>query len=80
MPSNTRYRGRDRGRASLSDFEQLLGLNEVVPLATNDIVEGAEAVLYLRVSTPRQMNTAVDIDEDGNSIATQREWGIKRCR
>ncbi len=31
------------------------------------------AVLYLRVSTPRQMHTAIDIDPEGNSIATQRE-------
>src|SRR5579859_6843774 len=31
------------------------------------------SVLYLRVSTPRQMHTAIDIDPDGNSIATQRE-------
>jgi site-specific DNA recombinase len=31
------------------------------------------AVVYLRVSTPRQMNTAIDIDPEGNSIATQRE-------
>ena len=31
------------------------------------------AVLYLRVSTPRQMDTAIDIDPDGNSIATQRD-------
>ena len=51
----------------------------MAPLAQADIAEGAEAVLYLRVSTARQMNTAVDIDEDGNSIATQREAGIKRC-
>ncbi|GAB3156116.1 hypothetical protein GCM10027058_29670 [Microbacterium neimengense] len=34
----------------------------------------ARAVLYLRVSTPRQMQTAADLDDDGNSIATQREW------
>jgi site-specific DNA recombinase len=33
----------------------------------------AGAVLYLRVSTPRQMHTAIDIDPEGNSIATQRE-------
>ncbi len=31
------------------------------------------SVLYLRVSTPRQMHTSIDIDPDGNSIATQRE-------
>lgn len=34
---------------------------------------GGTAVTYLRVSTTRQMNTAADLDEDGNSIATQRE-------
>ena len=38
----------------------------------------AVALRYLRVSTTRQMNTAVDIDEDGNSIATQREWTLKK--
>ncbi len=38
----------------------------------------AVAVRYLRVSTTRQMNTAVDIDEDGNSIATQRSWTVKK--
>ena len=32
-----------------------------------------QAVLYLRVSTPRQMFTAADVDPEGNSIATQRE-------
>ena len=32
-----------------------------------------QAVFYLRVSTGRQMETAIDIDPDGNSIATQRE-------
>jgi site-specific DNA recombinase len=37
------------------------------------------AVLYLRVSTSRQMDTAVDIDPDGNSIATQREFGQRRA-
>jgi site-specific DNA recombinase len=31
------------------------------------------AVLYLRVSTPRQMHTGADVDAEGNSIATQRE-------
>ncbi|WP_082822809.1 recombinase family protein [Microbacterium sp. T32] len=32
------------------------------------------AVLYLRVSTVRQLNTGADVDADGNSIATQRQW------
>ena len=31
------------------------------------------ALLYLRVSSKEQMDTAIDIDPDGNSIATQRE-------
>jgi site-specific DNA recombinase len=31
------------------------------------------AITYLRVSSKRQMDTAVDIDPDGNSIATQRD-------
>src|SRR5262249_54712130 len=30
-------------------------------------------ISYLRVSTPRQMDTAADVDPDGNSINTQRE-------
>ena len=34
------------------------------------------AVLYLRVSSKRQMDTAADIDPEGNSIDTQR----KICR
>ena len=33
----------------------------------------ARGVSYLRVSSVRQTHTAVDIDADGNSIATQRE-------
>jgi len=35
--------------------------------------ESKQAVSYLRVSSKKQMDTAVDIDADGNSIATQRE-------
>ena len=58
-----------RRRTSLGDFNQLLGLDGVVPLTSGAIPEGSEAVLYLRVSTARQMNTAIDIDEGGNSIA-----------
>ena len=37
------------------------------------------AVLYLRVSTVRQMDTAIDIDPDGNSIATQRDFVQRRA-
>lgn len=35
--------------------------------------EKKDGVHYLRVSSVRQTHTAVDIDKDGNSIATQRE-------
>ncbi|MCB8045038.1 hypothetical protein JM654_15450 [Microbacterium oxydans] len=40
----------------------------------------AQAVIYLRVSTPRQLHTAADIDEDGNSIATQRVEALRKVR
>jgi site-specific DNA recombinase len=32
-----------------------------------------KSVLYLRVSSKKQTETAIDIDKDGNSIATQRD-------
>jgi len=47
------------------------------PLAVSS--ELKHALLYLRVSTPRQMDTAIDIDPDGNSIATQREFSQRRA-
>lgn len=47
--------------------------------ATSHTTHGA-AVLYLRVSTTRQLNTGADVDEDGNSIATQREWAGDAAR
>ncbi len=40
----------------------------------------SQAVLYLRVSTPRQLHTAADLDEDGNSIATQRVEAMRKVR
>jgi len=40
----------------------------------------AQAVVYLRVSTPRQLHTAADLDEDGNSIATQRVETTRKVR
>jgi len=40
---------------------------------------GAKAVLYLRVSSKKQMDTAVDIDPDGNSIATQRDVSTRKA-
>lgn len=40
--------------------------------------EGDTCVTYLRVSTKKQLYTAIDIDPDGNSITTQREiTGVK---
>lgn len=49
-------------------------------LITAAIAAGLDlAVLYLRVSTKRQLDTAIDIDPDGNSIATQRTLGQKRA-
>jgi site-specific DNA recombinase len=38
-----------------------------------------EAVVLLRVSSPRQLNTAADVESDGNSIATQREWADRKA-
>lgn len=36
-------------------------------------------VLYLRVSSKKQMDTAIDIDPDGNSIATQRAVASRKA-
>ncbi|MFD3431267.1 recombinase family protein [Nocardia fluminea] len=47
--------------------------------ATQDAGRADLAILYLRVSTKGQMDTAVDIDPDGNSIATQRELGLRKA-
>jgi site-specific DNA recombinase len=78
---DTAPRGRPPRRASFSGWEQLLGLDgEAPPTGIVGAPEGDQAILYLRVSTQRQMNTAVDIDADGNSIATQREFCQKRCK
>lgn len=41
--------------------------------AASEVARPKRAVVYLRVSTPRQMDTAIDVDAEGNSIATQRE-------
>ncbi|ACY20712.1 Resolvase domain protein [Gordonia bronchialis DSM 43247] len=41
--------------------------------------EPDKAVLYLRVSSKKQMDTAIDIDRDGNSIATQREVATRKA-
>ncbi|MFC8531780.1 recombinase family protein [Nocardia sp. NPDC057227] len=38
-----------------------------------------KAVLLLRVSTKKQLDTAIDIDPDGLSIATQRKHGTAKA-
>lgn len=45
-----------------------------------DFKDATKAVLYLRVSSKKQMDTAVDIDPDGNSIATQREVASRKAQ
>ena len=67
-------------RGTLSNFESLLRIAETKVPESNRDSGGGAAVLYLRVSTQRQMNTATDLDPDGNSIATQREATIKRAK
>ena len=64
---------------SLDGLERLLA---APPSAASEdgVVAVAQAVLYLRVSTPRQLHTAADIDEDGNSIATQRVEALRKVR
>ncbi len=67
-------------RDSFSRFESLLRLDDAKnPTSQRSPGTGA-AVLYLRVSTQRQLHTAIDIDPDGNSIATQREATRKRAK
>lgn len=67
-PSLTSIKGLEHLFAELDDAE-----------ASGGVITGV-AVRYLRVSTTRQMNTAADIDEDGNSIATQRSWTLQKNR
>ncbi len=64
---------------SLDGLERLLA---APPAAASEDTAAAvaQAVLYLRVSTPRQLHTAADIDEDGNSIATQRVEAMRKVR
>ncbi len=49
-------------------------------LATDSTRSLKQAVLYLRVSTQRQTNTAIDIDADGLSVATQREACLAKAQ
>jgi site-specific DNA recombinase len=64
---------------SLDGLEHLFA----TPASPSDEAPGtglAQAVVYLRVSTPRQLHTAADLDEDGNSIATQRVEALRKVR
>ncbi len=64
---------------STAGLEHLFGGIEVGP-ASPIAATVAQAVAYLRVSTPRQLHTASDIDEDGNSIATQRVETMRKVK
>lgn len=59
---------------TIEGLEHLAGASSRSTAVAAATAPRARAVVYLRVSTPRQMQTAADLDEDGNSIATQREW------
>lgn len=71
---------RNERRGSLSSFESLLRLDDTKGAGDARQAGTGSAVLYLRVSTQRQMLTAIDLDPDGNSIATQREATVKRAK
>ena len=47
-------------------------------LTTTDALE--LGISYLRVSSKRQLDTAADVDPDGNSINTQREYCQDKAR
>lgn len=67
-------------RGAFSNFDSLLRLGDAQPLDDARVAGAGAAVLYLRVSTQRQLHTAIDLDPDGNSIATQREATSKRAK
>lgn len=67
-------------RGAVSRFESLLRLDDVRMASSQGEPRSGTAVLYLRVSTQRQLRTAIDIEPDGNSIATQREATVKRAK
>ena len=69
-------KAREPTLTSITGLEHLLKKDD----PDGPAVRTGGAVLYLRVSTTRQMNTAADLDEDGNSIATQREWALKKAK
>lgn len=55
------------------------GFNTTGASALSELLGVDESVLYLRVSSKKQMDTAIDIDPDGNSIATQRESTTRKA-
>ncbi len=64
---------------SLDGLEHMLSSPAIA--SAEDLQLGVpQAVIYLRVSTPRQLHTAADLDEDGNSIATQRVEAMRKVR
>lgn len=72
-------------RTDLPSLTSTSGLEHLFepPSSTTGAIPGIglqQAVLYLRVSTPRQLHTAADLDEDGNSIATQRVEAMRKVR
>lgn len=67
-------------RGTISSFDSLLRIADAKASEIPREVGTGSAVLYLRVSTQRQMMTAIDLDPDGNSIATQRESTINRAK
>ena len=64
----------------ISGLEHLAAKSDAGAEATRPGIAVNQAVLYLRVSTERQMHTASDIDEDGNSIGTQRQATLAKVR
>jgi site-specific DNA recombinase len=67
-----------RPLTDISGLERLARKTSAGPVNRTPI-SPKQAVLYLRVSTERQMHTAADIDADGNSIAMQRDLTLKRA-
>lgn len=49
-------------------------MNELTTMKPSDAGEVEQGITYLRVSSKRQMDTDADVDPDGNSINTQREY------
>lgn len=66
-------------RTSIAGLEHLAAAWGGTPEAPTKVMTN-QAVLYLRVSTPRQLHTAADLDEDGNSIATQRVEAMRKVK